>query len=67
VPFASAVALAATTRWTLLALLALPLAVAALRRVARGATGAALIPSLRDTGLLTVAYGALLAIGLALG
>jgi len=47
-------------------LLATPAAVPPLRAVRGGATGAALIPVLRDTGRLELLYGLLLAVGLAL-
>ena len=50
----------------LLVLLAVPLAVRPLRTVLGGATGRDLIPVLKDTGLLELAAGALLALGLAL-
>ena len=68
VPFAAAVfvALGTTSWWPLLALLALPLVVVALRPVVTGAVGPALIPTLRHTGQLTLAYAVLLAIGLTL-
>ncbi|WP_432498914.1 1,4-dihydroxy-2-naphthoate polyprenyltransferase [Kineococcus gypseus] len=52
--------------WALLVLLALPLAVRPLRTVLGGATGRALVPVLSGTGLLELATGALLALGLAL-
>ncbi len=51
----------------LTALLALPLAVGPIRRVAAGARGPALIPVLGETGRLQLAFGALLAVGLVLG
>ncbi|HEY3896221.1 MAG TPA: 1,4-dihydroxy-2-naphthoate polyprenyltransferase [Pseudonocardiaceae bacterium] len=57
----------AITRWAALAgLLALLLAVPALRRVRSGASGAALIPVLRDTGLALLAWAAATAAALAL-
>lgn len=62
--FALAVALVAVTPWVLLALLALPLAVPPIRTVTGGATGPALIPVLRDTGRLQLAYAVLLTLGL---
>ena len=62
-----AVAVAAVTRpAALLALLAVPFAVPPLRAVLGGATGRALLPVLRDTGRLELAYGVLLGLGLAL-
>ena len=51
----------------LLALLAVPLAVAPVRRVARGAAGRQLIPVLGETGRVQLALGALLAIGIVIG
>ncbi|WP_214364664.1 1,4-dihydroxy-2-naphthoate polyprenyltransferase [Pseudonocardia sp. H11422] len=51
----------------LLGLLALPLAIAQLRRVLGGADGRKLIRVLRDTGLLLLAWSAATAVGLALG
>jgi 1,4-dihydroxy-2-naphthoate octaprenyltransferase len=50
----------------LLALLAVPLAIAPLRLVSGPATGRALLPALADTGRLSLGFGALLATGLAL-
>ena len=50
----------------LLALASLPLAVTPVRTVRAGATGPALVPVLRDTGRLELAYGLLLGLGLAL-
>ena len=49
-----------------IALLALPLAVAPVRSVLGGATGPALIPVLGATGRLQLAWGLLVAVGLAL-
>jgi 1,4-dihydroxy-2-naphthoate polyprenyltransferase len=51
----------------LLALGAVPLAVAPVRSVLAGASGADLIPVLGDTGRLQLAWGLLIAIGLAVG
>jgi len=51
----------------LLAFVAVPLAVAPLRSVIKGASGQELIPVLGATGKLQMAYGASLCIGLALG
>ncbi len=50
----------------LLAFVSLPIAVRGVRRVGQGATGMALVPVLRDTGLAELAYGVLLGVGLAL-
>ena len=50
----------------LLAFLAVPLAVAPVRTVVGGETGAGLVPVLIATGKLQLAYGLLLAVGLAL-
>lgn len=50
-----------------IALAAAPLAFGAVTPVFTGATGRDLIPTLRNTGLLSLAYALLLAIGLALG
>lgn len=67
VPYLLLFVLAATTGPTvLLALLSLPLALRAVRAVARHATGMALVPVLRDTGLAELVFGALLGLGLAL-
>jgi 1,4-dihydroxy-2-naphthoate octaprenyltransferase len=51
--------------WPLLALLAAPLVLPPLRTVLRGARGRDLIPVLRDTGRLQLAYAVLLGLGLA--
>jgi len=65
---AVAVLVAALTRpVALVALLAVPLAVPPLRAVLGGADGRALLPVLRDTGRLELAYGVLLGLGLAFG
>ena len=57
----------AVTRWVMLAgLVALVLAVPALRRVHGGASGPALIPVLRDTGLALLLWAATTAVALAL-
>lgn len=61
------VVLALQRPWSLVALLALPLAVAPLRTVLGGAGGRALIPALAGTGRLQLAYGALLGLGIGLG
>jgi 1,4-dihydroxy-2-naphthoate octaprenyltransferase len=64
--FALAGVAAAWRPWVLLALLAIPLAVACARAVLGGARGPALIPVLAGTGRLLLAYGALASIGLLL-
>jgi 1,4-dihydroxy-2-naphthoate octaprenyltransferase len=64
--FALTVPLALVRTWAVLGLLALPLAGRPLRTVAQGVTGPALIKVLADTGRLQLAYGGLLALGLAL-
>lgn len=66
-PFGLTAALGVRRPGTLLALLALPLAVPAVRRVVRGAHGRDLVPALRETGMVQVAYAALLAAGLIWG
>ncbi len=56
---AALVAVGATvTWWALLGLMAVPLAMHALSVMRRGATGPALIPVLRDTGLTELVYAA---------
>ncbi len=61
-------ALAAIRSWPmLLGLLALPLAVAPVRRVLGGADGRRLVRVLGDTGLLLLVWSAATAVGLALG
>ena len=63
--FVAAVAVATIWRpWTALAALAIPLAVAPVRRVRSGATGRDLIAVLGGTGRLQMAYGLLATIGL---
>lgn len=52
--------------WSLLSLLAVAAAVPPVRGISDGRSGMALIPVLGDTGRLQLAFGALLAIGLAL-
>jgi len=66
VPFAIVVAVGMSRPWTLLALVAAPLALPPARTVLSGGRGPALIGALQGTGLLTLATGVLLAIGLAL-
>jgi 1,4-dihydroxy-2-naphthoate octaprenyltransferase len=51
--------------WALLAIVALPLAARPMQRIAQGALGKALIPVLGETGRLQLAFGVLLALGLA--
>ncbi|MEO3810077.1 1,4-dihydroxy-2-naphthoate polyprenyltransferase [Sphaerisporangium sp. B11E5] len=65
-PFAVAVALVPARPFAALALLALPLAVPPVRAVLGGATGFALVTTLRQTGRVQLVYGLLLALGLAL-
>jgi 1,4-dihydroxy-2-naphthoate octaprenyltransferase len=56
-----------TTRpWSLLALLALPLATSPVRTVLTGGRGPALITALQGTGMLTLVSGVLLGVGLGL-
>lgn len=52
--------------WSLLPLLTVPLAAAAVAPVLRGASGRALVPALRGTGQLALALAVLLALALAL-
>jgi 1,4-dihydroxy-2-naphthoate polyprenyltransferase len=66
VPFCVVVALAPARPLSLLALAALPLALAPVRLVRDGATGGRLIAALGQTGRLELAYGALLTLGLAI-
>ena len=65
--FVLAAVSAIATPWTLLAFIALPLAVKAVRVVLSDAAGPALIPVLKNTGLTELLYAIGLAIGLALG
>ena len=62
---AAAVVVAPAAPGSLLALLAAPLAVGPVRAVRAGVTGHALVPVLQGTGQLQLAYGVLLAAGLA--
>jgi 1,4-dihydroxy-2-naphthoate octaprenyltransferase len=64
--FGIAIGLTAVTPWTLLALGATPLAARPARTVAARRVGRELVPALRDTGRLQLAYALLLAVGLAL-
>jgi len=66
VPFAVAGALAVARPWSVLALIALPLAVPPIRRVLSGEEGKGLIAVLGATARLQLAFGALLALGIAL-
>jgi 1,4-dihydroxy-2-naphthoate octaprenyltransferase len=66
VAFAVAVAVGIVRPWALLTLAAAPLALLPARTVLSGGRGPALIGALQGTGLLTLATGVLLAIGLAL-
>jgi len=66
VPFAVAAALAVPRPLALLTLAAAPLALAPVRSVRTGASGPALIRTLGQTGRLQLAFGVLLAIGLAI-
>lgn len=66
-PFGFAIVLGVLDRWwPLLAIAAVPLAVAAARPVVGGARGSALVPTLKATGVLALAYAVLLAAGLTL-
>ncbi|MBT2209372.1 1,4-dihydroxy-2-naphthoate polyprenyltransferase [Actinomadura sp. NEAU-AAG7] len=65
-PFMIVLGLAAPHPWVLIALLAAPLSVPPTQKVLNGAVGPALIPVLGETGRLQIAYGVLLAIGLAI-
>ncbi len=65
-PFLLVPVAAAARPWAYLALGAAVLAVPPARAVLRGAKGLELLPVLRDTGRLELAYAALLAVGLAL-
>jgi 1,4-dihydroxy-2-naphthoate octaprenyltransferase len=66
VPFVVAGVAAPTHPGALLALLAIPLALAPLRLVRSGAVGRELVAVLKATGTLQLGYGLLLAVGLAL-
>jgi 1,4-dihydroxy-2-naphthoate octaprenyltransferase len=66
VPFVFALALAPSRPGALLALLAIPLAVAPLKLIRAGAKGRELIAVLQATGKLQLAFGVLLGTGLAL-
>jgi 1,4-dihydroxy-2-naphthoate polyprenyltransferase len=64
-PFCAAIAIAPVRPLTLLTLAAVPLAVPPVRLVASGASGRVLVTALGQTGRVQLAFGALLAIGLA--
>ena len=65
-PFAVALVVAPSHPGALIALLAAPLALSPVRLVRAGATGRDLVAVLQATGKLQLAYGVLLALGLAL-
>ena len=65
-PFMITLALSGPRPWSLLALAAAPLSVPPTQRVLGGATGPELIAALGETARLQIAYGVLLALGLAL-
>ncbi|MFC4560790.1 1,4-dihydroxy-2-naphthoate polyprenyltransferase [Nocardiopsis mangrovi] len=65
--FVLALATAAASWWVVLVLLAAPLAVRPVRRVLGGQSGRDLVLGLGETGKAQMAFGALFAIGLALG
>jgi 1,4-dihydroxy-2-naphthoate octaprenyltransferase len=66
VPFGAAAVIAALRPVALAALAAIPLAAAPVRLVRGGAAGPRLVPALAQTGRLQLAYGVLLAAGLAI-
>jgi 1,4-dihydroxy-2-naphthoate octaprenyltransferase len=66
IPFCAAVAIAAAKPLTLIALAAVPFALAPLRLVRQGASGPGLITALGQTGRLQLAFGVLLTLGLAI-
>ena len=63
-PFVFACGIAALRFGSLLALVALPIAIAPIRRVRSGAVGRDLIPVLGDTGRTQLAFGLMLAVGI---
>ena len=65
--FAAAVAVGIAEPWCLLALAAVPLAVAPIRTVVTGAQGRELIPVLGGTGRLQIGYAVALTLGFVLG
>lgn len=66
IPFLGSVALAASTPWALVGLLAIPLAVRANAPVRGGKGGLDLIPALRDSGLAMLVWAATTALALGL-
>jgi len=58
---------ATTTPWALVGLAGIGWAIAPIRIIAGGATGAALVPALSATGILVAAYALWLSAGLILG
>jgi 1,4-dihydroxy-2-naphthoate octaprenyltransferase len=66
VPFAGGAAIATYRPFALLALLALPLAVAPVRAVRGGVSGPGLIATLGQTGRLQLAFGVAFTVGLAI-
>jgi 1,4-dihydroxy-2-naphthoate polyprenyltransferase len=66
IPFCVAVAIAAAAPLALIALAAVPFALAPLRLVGRGASGPGLVIALGQTGRLQLAFGVLLTLGLAI-
>jgi 1,4-dihydroxy-2-naphthoate polyprenyltransferase len=66
VPFLCAAAIAIYRPFTLLVVLAVPLALVPVRSVRAGATGPALIKVLGETGRVQLAFGLMFAIGLAI-
>jgi 1,4-dihydroxy-2-naphthoate octaprenyltransferase len=66
VPYGAAMLLVLAAPGSLLALLSAPWALRPVQTVRRGAAGRDLVPALRDTGRAQLAFGLLLAVGLAL-
>jgi 1,4-dihydroxy-2-naphthoate polyprenyltransferase len=66
VPFAAAALVAFYRPWALLALIALPLALAPAKAVRGGVSGPALIATLGQTGRLQLAFGVVFTVGLAI-
>jgi 1,4-dihydroxy-2-naphthoate polyprenyltransferase len=66
IAFGAAVAIAAAKPLALIALAAVPFALAPLRLVRQGASGPGLITALGQTGRLQLAFGVLLTLGLAI-
>jgi 1,4-dihydroxy-2-naphthoate polyprenyltransferase len=66
IPFCVAAAIAPAVPLTLIALAAVPFALAPLRLVRHGASGPGLVTALGQTGRLQLAFGALLTLGLAI-